>query len=262
VNHGVNPYLIFESNPGHEQADGNFSWVEPSGGATPTTADVQNNWGTQAYLDGQLSAAAALLSSRGIGANGQPKTYFAGAWKGFDDRMASWSPSWANGAPVPANVMAPNYPRTTSQRCGNNWIDTFAEANKYFSPKLQLPFLMVGTWDDYEEGTEIETGIDNCVSSLAASINNRALNWSISFTQPGSERTIDHYTVFYSLDGSAAEQIKPLAEVAVDSSRNGNYSLDLRRYTGSLPRQTVLYVKAVGKPSLANHLSAPVSYQR
>jgi hypothetical protein len=260
VNHGVDPYLIFESNPNHEQADGNFSWVEPSGGATPTTADVQNNWGTQAYLDSQLSAAAAMLSSGAIGGNGQPKTYFAGAWKGFDDRMASWSPSWANGAPVPAPVSAPHYPRTTSQRCGNNWMDTFAEVNKYFSPKFQLPFLMVGTWDDYEEGTEIETGIDNCVSSLNASVNGRVLSWSISFTAPGSERTIDHYTIFYSLDGNTGEEIRPLTEVAVDPGRNGNYSLNLRRYTGFLPKQAVLYVDAVGRPSMANHMSAAVIY--
>jgi hypothetical protein len=176
--------------------------------------------------------------------------------------MASWSPSWANGAPVPALVSSPNYPRTTSQRCGNNWMDTFAEANKYFSPKFQLPFLMVGTWDDYEEGTEIETGIDNCVSSLNASVNDGVLTWSISFSTPGSERTIDHYTIFYSLDGNTGEEIRPLTDLAMDSNRNGNYSLDLRGYTGSLPKQAVLYVKAVGKPSLANHMSAPVSYQR
>jgi hypothetical protein len=262
VNHGVNPYMIFESNPNHEQADGNFSWVEPSGGATATTADVQNNWGTQAYVDGQLSTAASMLSSNAIGGNGQPKTYFASAWKGFDDRMASWSPSWANGAPVSANVSAPNYPRTTAQRCGNNWMDTFAEANKYFSPKFQLPFLMVGTWDDYEEGTEIETGIDNCVSALDASLNDRVLSWRIHFTAPGSERTIDHYTIFYSVDGSTGEEIRPLAAVGVDANRNGNYSLDLRRYSSLLPKQAVLYVKAVGKPSLANHTSAPVTYRR
>jgi hypothetical protein len=121
---------------------------------------------------------------------------------------------------------------------------------------------MVGTWDDYEEGTEIETGIDNCVSSLTAAISDRVLNWRISFASPGSERTVDHYAIFYSLDGSRGEEIRALTEVAVDPSRNGNYKLDLRRYTSSLPNQAVLYVQAVGKPSLANHMSSPVSYQR
>jgi hypothetical protein len=262
VNHGVNPYLIYESNPTHEQADGSFSWVEPSGGATATTSAVQDNWGTQAYIDSQLSAAASMLSSGTTGGNGLPKTYFAGAWKGFDDRMASWSPSWANGAPVPAPVSAPYYPRTTSQRCGDNWMDTFAEPGKYFNTKLQLPFLMIGTWDDYEEGTEVETGIDNCVASLTASINNRFLNWTISFNAPGSERTVNHYTIFYSIDGTTGEEIRPLVDVPVDSSKNGNYSFDLRGYTGVIPKQAVLYVKAVGKPSIANHMSPGITYQR
>lgn len=74
----------------------------------------------------------------------------------------------SGGSPVPAPVSSPNDPRTTSQCCGNNWIDTFAEAGAtnssigkpYFSTSNQLPFLMVGTWDDSKEGTEVETGID------------------------------------------------------------------------------------------------------
>jgi hypothetical protein len=203
-----------------------------------------------------------MISSGAIGGNGLAKTYFAGAWKGFDDRMASWSPSWAGGHPVPAPVGIPNYPRTSSQRCGNNWMDTFAEVNKYFNDKLQLPFIMVGTWDDYEEGTEIETGIDNCVDGLNVSLKNRVLTWGISFIAPGSERTVDHYAIYYSLDGATGEQIAPLAVVAVDPSRNGIYSLDLRRYTATLPKRAVLFVKAVGKPSIASHMSAGVNYAR
>lgn len=256
--HGSNPYLIFENNAGHEQADGNFMWVHPAGGSTTITADVQNNWGAQTYADPQLRNAAAMIAAGTTGANGLAKTYFAGAWKGFDDRMANWSPSWANGAPVPANVTAPHYPRVTSQQCGNTWLDTFAEAGKYFGASVQLPFLMVGTWDDYEEGTEIETGIDNCVTALTASVDGRTLRWTIGFAAPGSERTIDHYTVFYSTDGYAGEQLRTLATVPVDGAKGGSYSLDLAGLRRRLPAETVLYVKAVGKASVANHMSAGV----
>lgn len=259
--HGVNPYLIFENNPNHEQADGNFSWVQPSGGSTAPTPDVQDNWG-QSYLDEQLSAAASMIANNETGGNGMPKTYMAGAWKGFDDRMASWSPSWDNGAPVPADVTAPHYPRIMSQQCGNTWLYTFREVKKYFNTSLQLPFLMVGTWDDYEEGSEIETGIDNCVSSLDASVRGSSLNWTISFTSPGSECTVDHYTVFYSTDGDTGEQLRRLATVPVGGSKDGSYSLDLRNYQGTLPEQTGLYVKAVGKASLANHMSVAVPYKK
>lgn len=258
--HGANPYLIFENNARHEQADGNFTWVQPGGGSTPITAAVQDNWGTQSYLDSQLNGAAAMISSGATGGNNLPKTYFAGAWKGFDDRMASWSPSWANGAPVPANVSAPNYPRVTGQRCGNTWLDTFQEAGRSFNTSLQLPFLMVGTWDDYEEGSEIETGIDNCVTSLDASLAGDTLNWTIAFTAPGSERTVDHYTLYYSVDGGTGEQLRRLATVPVNAANSGSYSVDLSRFKGLLPAHTLLFVKAFGKPSLANHMSAGVTY--
>ncbi len=52
------------------------------------------------------------------------------------------------------------------------------------------------TWNDYEEGTEIESGIDNCVSVSAAMAGN-SLQWKIA----GSEDTIDHYRVYVSSDG-------------------------------------------------------------
>jgi hypothetical protein len=163
---------------------------------------------------------------------------------------------------VPANVAAPHYPRTTSQRCGNNWLDTFEEAGKYFNSSLQLPFLMVGTWDDYEEGTEIETGIDNCVSALTASLKGDTLRWTIAFTPPGSERSVDHYTIYYSTDGTQGEQLRELVSVPVDETRNGSYSFDLRQLHAELRGQTVVYVKAFGKPSLANHMSAGVTRRK
>jgi hypothetical protein len=37
-----------------------------------------------------------------------------------------------------------------------------ATKNGNFGVSNQIPFFAVSTWDDYEEGTEVETGIDNC----------------------------------------------------------------------------------------------------
>jgi len=56
----------------------------------------------------------------------------------------------------------------------------------------------------------------------------------IAFTSPGSEHSIDHYTIYYSTDGATGEQLQELTSVPV------------------------LCVKAFGKPSLANHMSAGV----
>src|SRR5205823_11894731 len=103
----------------------------------------------------------------------------------------------------------------TSQRCATNWLDTFGEAGTRFNAGNQLPFLMAATWDDYEEGSEIETGIDNCVSSFTRSLSGNTLQWNISLAGDGaSERTIDNYTVWYSTDGTAGEQLAPLTTVA------------------------------------------------
>jgi hypothetical protein len=260
-NHGYNPYMIFRHNHTHEQSDGGFTWVAPSGGTAGTAAD-QDNWGNKSQLDSQLSTESSALASGVKGANGLPITYFAGAWKGFDDRMANWSPSWVNGTPKPAPVPSGNYPRDTSQRCGTNWLDTFGETGHYFSTSNQAPFLMVSTWDDYEEGTEVETGIDNCVSSFTSSLAGSDLQWTIGLSGDGaSERTVDHYTVWYSTDGTAGEQLAQLTTVTpTGTGTSASYSVDLSQYCASLPATSVLYVQAVGKPSITNHMTAGVTY--
>ncbi|HEU5271981.1 MAG TPA: carboxypeptidase regulatory-like domain-containing protein [Jatrophihabitans sp.] len=260
-NHGYNPYLIFRHNHTHEQSDGGFTWVAPSGGTAGTAAD-QDNWGNKTQLDSQLSTESSALASGVKGANGLPITYFAGAWKGFDDRMANWSPSWSNGTPVAAPVPSGNYPRDTSQRCGTNWLDTFAETGKYFSTSNQAPFLMVSTWDDYEEGSEVETGISNCVTSFTSSLAGSTLQWTIGLSGDGaSERTVDHYTVWYSTDGSTGEQLAQLTTVApTGTGTSASYSLNLSQYCASLPATSVLYVQAVGKPSITNHMTSGVTY--
>ncbi|MCW3845065.1 carboxypeptidase regulatory-like domain-containing protein, partial [Micromonospora yasonensis] len=261
-NHGVDPYMIFRHNHTHRQSDGGFTWVHPSGDTAGTAAD-QNNWGSKAQMDSQLSTESRALASGTTGANGLPITYFAGAWKGFDDRMANWSPSWVDfNTPKPAPVPSGYYPRITSQRCGTNWLDTFAETGVYFNTSNQAPFLMIGTWDDYEEGSEIETGIDNCVASFTRGLSNSVLQWTIGLSGNGaSERTIDHYTVWYSTDGTAGEQLAQLTTVArTGSGTSANYSLDLSQYCATLPATSVLYVQAVGKPSIANHMTSGVTY--
>jgi len=265
LSHGYNPYMIFRHDHRHRQSDGGFAWVSPSDGAHSTAAD-QDNWGNKTSLDGWLSTESGALASGTTGANGLPLTFFAGAWKGFDDRMANWSPSWDHNTspatPVPAAVPPGNYPRITSQRCGTNWLDTFAETGHYFTTSNQAPFLMVGTWDDYEEGTEVETGIDNCVSSFGGTRTGSTLQWTINLSGDGaSERTIDHYTVWYSTDGATGEQLAQLSTVAATGTgTSASYSLDLAPYCTTLPATSVLYVQAIGKPSITNHMTDGITY--
>src|SRR5207253_11513217 len=77
-----------------------------------------------------------------------------------------------------------------------------------YSSSNQLENLQLVTWNDYEEGTALETGIDNCVSSLSASITNTTtLNWTIAFSSGGTENTVDHYVLYDSADGDNLTQV-------------------------------------------------------
>ena len=193
-------------------ADGGFSWLQTS--ATNPNDEMLS------YLDGFYTAA-----------QSSSKLAMGSIYKGFNDTLAAWS----------AN-------RIINQQCGQTWLDTFAEAGKYYSGSRQLDAIQIVTWNDYEEGTEIETGIDNCVA-LAPAVAGSTLNWSIG--SKASERTIDHYTVFISTDG---QNLMKLADVAA-----GTHSLGLSQYDLA-PGTYVLYVKAVGKASILNHMSPAVAF--
>jgi Glycosyl hydrolase family 71 len=204
------PVFIFQNNEGfsHALSDGSFSWV------IPTTSDYGMAYLTSFYNTGLLSP--------------QKNTVGAG-YKGFDDSLAAWGTG-----------------RVMGQQCGETWLQTFAKINTIYSSTKQLPFLQLVTWNDYEEGSEIETGIDNCVN-VAAEISNDSLQWSIG----GDQQTIDHYTAYISRDG---QKLMPLADLAP-----GLHSLNLCSF--SLPSGNyTLYAQAVGKPGLNNHLSGAIRY--
>jgi len=118
--------------------------------------------------------------------------------------------------------------------------------NSLYGSGKQLPYMQLVTWNDYEEGTEIESGIDSCFS-LKASVSGNKLEWSTN----GSEKTIDHYEVYSSKDGQSLTKI---AEVS-----SGHHSVDLCG-AGMKSGNSKLFVQAVGKPSMANRMPGPVSW--
>jgi PKD repeat protein len=209
-----NPLFIFRNSGAFTTAlsDGAFGWVEP-------TSDPLNMGFP--YLDDFYH----------VGATFPQQLAFGSTYKGFNDSIAAW---------------APTPPRVLSQQCGATWLATFAEIGKYYSTNNQLPALQLVTWNDYEEGTEIESGIDNCVSA-AASVSGSTLNWSIT----GSETTLDHYTVFISTDGS---NLMPIGDQPASAR-----SLDLAPLHIPSGNYSVL-VKAIGKPTLRNQMSAAVAF--
>jgi len=200
------PGFLFQNNNGfsHVLSNGSYSWV------MPTTTDYGMNY---------------LKSFYTIGIAAAPEQTVGATYKGFNDSLAAWGSN-----------------RVMGQQCGQTWLKTFSQINSLYNSGKQLPVLQLVTWNDYEEGTEIESGINNCLS-VSASTTGNSLQWTIK----GNENTVDHYVAFVSTDGTHLMQ---LAQVGV-----GNRSLNLCSY--SIPNGNyTFYVKAVGKPSITNQTSA------
>lgn len=108
--------------------DGFYAWVQPGAGGWASNG---SNWGRD-YLDAFYSIMAGKFSD---------KITVGAAWPGFNDTRASWSRN-----------------RRMDGRCGRTFEDSLRLFRRYFSPQHPLPFLMIVTWNDYEEGTAIERG--------------------------------------------------------------------------------------------------------
>jgi PKD repeat protein len=206
-----NPLFVFRNSGGftNAQSGGGYSWLAPT---TATSTDPM----ALLYLDYFYRTALAHPGSFSMGS----------AYKGFNDSLAAWGTN-----------------RLMDQQCGQTWLQSMAEAGKYYSGANQLPFLQVVTWNDYEEGSEIETGIDNCVT-VSASVTGTVASWSIT----GQANTVDHYSIYISQDG---QNLMWLA----DAANSG--SMDLAPF-GFNAGNYLVFVKATGKPSLTNKMSAGV----
>jgi hypothetical protein len=204
------PAFLFQNDNGftHTLSDGSYAWV------MPTTTDYGMSYLTSFYDTGMT-----FPNEQTVGAT----------YKGFNDTLASWGSD-----------------RIMSQQCGQTWLQTFSEINTLYNSAKPLPNLELVTWNDYEEGTEIESGISNCFT-LAASVASGNLQWTIS----GSESTIDSYRVHISTDG---QDLMQLAELAP-----GIHSLNVCSFP--VPAGTYqLFVQSIGKPTMANYMTGPVSY--
>ncbi|HEY4841482.1 MAG TPA: hypothetical protein VIH78_05920 [Terriglobales bacterium] len=128
------PLLFYKDDPSPQySADfaGSFAWVQP--GRTGWTNDG-SNWGEE-YLDNFYKAMIKRPDKITIGA----------AWPGFDDSNAKWGLN-----------------RHMQSRCGKTLDETMSLYRRYFDDSHPLPFLMIETWNDYEEGTAIERETAGC----------------------------------------------------------------------------------------------------
>jgi hypothetical protein len=129
------PLLIYENLPGGPYVnafDGFYAWVQP--GKKGWAADG-GNWGDDYLADFYSTMQTKYPDKIAVG----------GAWAQFNDSKASWSLN-----------------RHISARCGKTFTDTLNFWRQYYPSDNTLPFLLIATWNDYEEGTAIEPGIPTC----------------------------------------------------------------------------------------------------
>jgi hypothetical protein len=207
--------------------NGRFGWIQP-----PLFSSTQQFWwgsvtsASPTYLDTLYSAGLSHPSQLTIGA----------LWKGFDDNAASWGSN-----------------RVIAQQCGQVLLNTANEMAKYFGgSNPQIPYAQVITWNDYEEGTAVEDGIDNCYT-VNASLTGSMLTWSLTASDSiyASTSTIHHYTVYY---GDASGNLY-LAAQNLPVTTN---SLDLSSLVP--PGTWNIYVEMVGKPLIINRMSSAVTF--
>ena len=105
---------------------GLYAWVQP--GQKGWTSDG-SNWGEQ-YLDDFY---------KNMRNKHPDKIAIGAAWPGFDDSAAKWGLN-----------------RHMQSRCGQTFEDTLHLYTRYFDAAHPLPFVMIETWNDYEEGTAVE----------------------------------------------------------------------------------------------------------
>jgi hypothetical protein len=128
------PLLIDENLPGPDAGafDGYYAWISP--GAQGWAANG-SNWGDQYLTDFYQTMKTRYAD----------KIIVGGTWAVFNDAKASWGLN-----------------RQISARCGQTYTDTFNFWRKEFPPDQTIPFLLVETWNDYEEGSAVEPGIPSC----------------------------------------------------------------------------------------------------
>ena len=188
----------------------------------------------------------------------------ASVYAGFDNTNTTYGFNAAAGHP---------YGWKLSRECGLVWIHSWSQIKSALMPSSASSIHYVGivTWNDYEEGTAIEPGIDNCLEddSIRATIQGHSLEWRYRFASSheahisGSPLTIHHFALWQRRGSNWTELSNPrtgLPNVSCLSTDGSSYHCHapLPSKSGK-PAQETFYLQIVGQPSVRNHLSPPIS---
>lgn len=189
---------------------GSFLWINPPAPSAPMTSTASMAEPNYFYTHAQTEPG---------------RVAFGAAFSGFNNSLASW-----NGGT----------PQSIPQTCGATWLSTFSTLNNYYSASNQLPFVQLVTWDDYEEGTALEPGIDNCATlAVTVSANKRQLNVNLT-----NRATVDRLELYAQSSRGKFNLTNTFAASMVNIPISGSPG--------------TFYLKAVGKPFIKNVLSSAI----
>lgn len=164
-------------------------------------------------------------------------------YKGFDDSNASWGQD-----------------RVIAEQCGQVFLDTANEVTigGYWGTNNQIPYMQIATWNDYEEGSEVESGIDNCYTAVNTSLSTNQLNWNytVNDSNYAVTKTIHHFALWMALSGQTNFLLK--AQIGRTAT-----SYNLLNVTGLTSGQKYdIYLELVGQPSMQNEMSNKVTWTK
>lgn len=229
----INPYFEFNgSNAMNSTAgsDGAFEWVYPQ-----TDPNNDNSAGVSSFYANFPAG----------------KLPIGTGYTGFDDAAAAWGKG-----------------RKMNRRCGKTWLQIVSDLNGHQS--VPVNYLQFPTWDDYEEGSELETGIDNCLQSVTGTVSGDTLNLNLAFgAQPydvnpqpgdvGDTSSLNRYDVWYTeQDPSQVSNDSQVSLTLAGSvpSANGT-AINLASSSLNIPSGTQLwlFINAIGQPFIQNHIN-------
>jgi hypothetical protein len=135
------PILLYKDDPPQQYSasfDGQYAWVHPGPKGWATDG---SEWGEE-YLENFYKKMRSKYKEQ---------ITVGTVWPGFDDTRASWSLN-----------------RRIDQRCGKTLQDTLRVFTENNDPDHPIPFVLIATWNDYEEGTAIENGLNRCGAKPAS----------------------------------------------------------------------------------------------
>lgn len=172
----------------------------------------------------------------------------SGAYKGNDHAQSSFQ----------------NDTLVLPQWCGKTWRDSISRPNfaSTFTAAKKLQSITVNTWNDHEQGSAIENGVDSCYNfALALNADGHTANYTIttndSTNAPLSplNSTIHHIAPYVSIDGV---NLQPIGGQVTVSGATG--SVDLNSL--SLPGGTYsIFFKLVMIAGLQNKWAGPITYK-